>query len=94
MFDPRDSPPLPNLLVRALTCAGHDTPAACVADMLYNGIGCLRNHPEALRFYLRAANAGDASAANAVGLMHELGRGVARNLSAAKKWYARAAELG
>lgn len=62
--------------------------------MLYNGIGCLRNLPEALRFYLRAANAGEPSAANAVGLMHELGRGVARDLSAAGAWYTRAAELG
>ncbi len=68
--------------------------AACVADMLYNGTGCLRDHGLALRYYLRAAHAGEANSANAVGLLYELGRGVPRNLAAASAWYQRAADLG
>lgn len=70
------------------------TAAACVGDMLYTGTGCLRNYPEAMRYYLRAANAGEPASANAVGLMLEIGRGVARDLKAASEWYARAADLG
>lgn len=68
--------------------------AACVGDMLYGGVGCLRDYGEAMRYYLRAAHAGEASSANAVGLMHELGRGAVRDLEAAREWYERAAELG
>lgn len=62
--------------------------------MLYDGTGCLRDYGAALRYYLRAARAGEASSANAVGLLHELGRGVERNLGAASAWYQRAADLG
>lgn len=68
--------------------------AACVGDMLYGGVGCLRDYGEAMRYYLRAAHAGEAASANAVGLMHELGRGAVRNLEAAREWYERAADLG
>lgn len=70
------------------------TTAACVGDMLYTGTGCQRNYRAAVRYYLRAAHAGDASSANAVGLLHELGRGVTRNMGTASCWYQRAAELG
>lgn len=62
--------------------------------MLYAGTGCLQDHGEALRYYIRAANAEDSASANAAGLMHELGRGVVRDLTAAGEWYARAADLG
>ena len=62
--------------------------------MLYNGTGCLRDYGAALRYYLRAGRAGEAGSANAVGLLHELGRGVERNLGAAIAWYQRAADLG
>ena len=68
--------------------------AACVGDMLYGGVGCLRDYGEAMRYYLLAAHAGEAASANAVGLMYELGRGVVRDLEAAQEWYARAADLG
>lgn len=70
------------------------TTAACVGDMLYTGTGCLRDYGAAVRYYLRAAHAGDPGSANAVGLLHELGRGVTTNLRAASCWYQRAAELG
>lgn len=68
--------------------------AACVGDMLYTGTGCLRDYGAALRYYVRAAHAGEATSANAAGLMHELGRGVPRNLEVANFWYQKAATLG
>lgn len=70
------------------------TAAACVGDMLYTGTGCLQNFTEAIRYYHRAANAGEPASANAVGLMLEVGRGVTRDLKAASEWFARAADLG
>ncbi|CBJ48727.1 Sel1 domain-containing protein [Ectocarpus siliculosus] len=72
----------------------HPTAAACVGDMLYTGTGCLRDYGAALRYYVRAAHAGEATSANAAGLMHELGRGVPRNLEVANFWYQKAATLG
>ncbi|CAN0479028.1 unnamed protein product [Scytosiphon promiscuus] len=62
--------------------------------MLYTGAGCLRDFGAAFRYYLRAAHAGEATAANAVGLLHELGRGVTKDLVAASCWFQRAADLG
>ncbi|CAB1120360.1 unnamed protein product [Ectocarpus sp. CCAP 1310/34] len=73
---------------------GGDGRAACVGDMLYTGTGCLRDYGAALRYYVRAAHAGEATSANAAGLMHELGRGVPRNLEVANFWYQKAATLG
>ena len=68
--------------------------ATCVGDLLYTGTGCLRDYGEALRYYLRAANAGEPASANALGLMYELGRGIPRDSEAAVAWYVRAANLG
>lgn len=62
--------------------------------MLYTGTGCLRDFGAAFRYYLRAARAGEAAAANAVGILHELGRGVTKDLVAASCWFQRAADLG
>ncbi|CAN0267309.1 unnamed protein product [Discosporangium mesarthrocarpum] len=62
--------------------------------MLYSGVGCLKNYREAAWYYRMAAEANAPAAANAMGLMHELGRGMGQNLAMAAAWYRRAADLG
>jgi len=49
---------------------------------------------EALQVWQRAAETGDGQAALYIGLLTDLGRGVARDSQAAKSWYERAAALG
>jgi TPR repeat protein len=51
-------------------------------------------YAEALEYWQRAAKAGDGQAALYVGLMNDLGRGVAQDPKAARAWYERAAALG
>lgn len=51
-------------------------------------------YAEALDEWQRAAQAGDGQAALYVGLLHDLGRGVAQDSKAARTWYERAAALG
>lgn len=49
---------------------------------------------DALRDWQRAAEDGDGQAALYIGLLHDLGRGVAQDPQAARGWYERAATLG
>lgn len=51
-------------------------------------------YTEALDDWRRAAQAGDGQAALYAGLLNDLGRGVPRDLNAARTWYERAAALG
>jgi TPR repeat protein len=54
----------------------------------------VQDYGEAARYYGRAAAAGDPRSMNLMGVLHEVGRGVAKNQSTAATWYRRAADAG
>jgi len=60
------------------------------------GMACLEKSDdgEGFDWLLGSAEGGDAAAQDAIGLMYELGRGVARNESEAARWYEKSAEQG
>ncbi len=60
----------------------------------YFGRGVEQNYEEAARWYLRAAERGDARAQTSLGYMYYSGRGVEQDHEEAVWWYRRAAEQG
>ena len=56
--------------------------------------GKAQDYPEALRWYRKAAEQGDAPAQNNLGVMYEEGRGVAQDYAEALRWYHKAAQQG
>lgn len=65
-----------------------------VAIMLDNGIGVTRNAEDALFWFNRAAELGDADAQRILGLIHRKGGTGPRNDELAAKWFAAAAQQG
>ncbi len=59
-----------------------------------NGDGIGQDYTEAMVWYKKAAEAGNADAMNNIGYMYENGRGAEQNVSTAMDWYKKAAELG
>ncbi len=55
--------------------------------MYDNGQGVLRDYAEAVKWYRKAAEQGNAKAQNNLGLMHEEGRGVPQDYVQAHMWY-------
>ena len=55
------------------------------------GITAQKNQPEALKWYLKAANQGNSDALFKIGGMHALGEGVPRDQAEALRWYLEAA---
>lgn len=53
-----------------------------------------KNEDEAFKWYLKAAEQGDAEAQFRVGCAYDLGEGVAENKTKALNWYTKAAEQG
>jgi len=62
--------------------------------MYRNGQGVPQDHAEALKWYRRAAEQGDAAAQYNLGQMYRTGQGVPQDHAEALKWYRRAAEQG
>jgi hypothetical protein len=62
--------------------------------MYANGEGVGRDYDEAVNWYRKAAEQGDAKAQNALGVMYHNGFGVKRDDKEAKKWFRKAAEQG
>ena len=62
--------------------------------MYDKGEGVGKNDAEAVKWYRRAADQGDATAQNNLGVMYDNGEGVAENDAEAVKWYRRAADQG
>jgi len=58
------------------------------------GRGVYLDYAEAMRWWRKAAEQGDASAQYNLGLMYEHGQGVPQNYAEAVKWYRKAAEQG
>jgi hypothetical protein len=62
--------------------------------MYENGRGVPKVYQEAVKWYRLAADQGDASAQNNLGVMYENGRGVPQDYKEAVKWYRLAADQG
>jgi hypothetical protein len=58
------------------------------------GLGVAKDEAEAVRWYRRAAEAGNTDAMTNLGFMYRDGRGIAKDEVEAVRWYRRAAEAG
>jgi hypothetical protein len=62
---------------------------------MYNkGRGVSKDSAEAFKWYLKAAEQGNAAAQYALGLLYEQGKGTAKDKQIAATWYRKAAEQG
>ena len=62
--------------------------------MYGNGYGVLKDHTEAVKWYRKAADQGDATGQFNLGFMYDNGYGIAKNATEAMKWYQKAADQG
>jgi TPR repeat protein len=62
--------------------------------MYRTGMGVVQDHKEAVRWYRKAADQGDAAAQFNLALMYANGQGVAQDYKEAVKWYRKSAEQG
>ena len=70
-------------------------PLSTVSGYMYDkGQGVPQDYTEAVKWYRRAAEQGDAYAQNSLGHMYDSGQGVPQDYAEAVKWYRRAAEQG
>jgi len=60
----------------------------------FSGVGAEQNYEEALKYFLPAADQGNAAAQNAIGLMYAHGLGVEQNYEEAVKYFRLAADQG
>ena len=56
--------------------------------------GVTQDYAEAVKWYRKAANQGNATAQNNLGWMYQYGLGVTQSKSEARKWYEKAAAQG
>ena len=68
--------------------------AAAMLVFSFCGYGVEKNYSEAVKWYRKAAEQGDADAQFNLGACYFLGNGVEKNDSEAVKWWRRAAEQG
>jgi uncharacterized protein len=62
--------------------------------MYANGTGVAKDAAEAVRWYRKAADAGEPGGMNGLGVMYETGTGVAKNAAEAVRWYRKAGAAG
>lgn len=65
-----------------------------LGTMLDEGFGIPRNYEQAIKWYERAARAGQAEAMNRLGVMHANGHGVPRDYALALAWFGAAVKSG
>ncbi len=84
------------VLLLAGLAMGLATPSRADSALTNQGLAAFSSgrYAEALQDWQWAAETGDGQAALYVGLLHDLGRGVAQDAQAAHSWYERAAALG
>ena len=63
-------------------------------NMYENGKGVTQDYKEALKWYPKAAEQGNAYGQNSLGIMYDSGHGVPKNHAEAVKWFSKAAEQG
>jgi len=88
--------PLRVVLLLAGLAMGLATAARADSPLTNQGLASFSagRYAEALQDWQRAAETGDGQAALYIGLLNDLGRGVAQDTQAAQSWYERAAALG
>ena len=69
-------------------------PSPCSGRSIFRGRGVTANDHEAVMWFRRAADQGNASAQFYLGVMFDEGKGVPQDYAEAAKWYRRAAEQG
>ena len=62
--------------------------------MYANGEGVEQDKEEAVKWYRKAAEQGNADAQNTLGVMYDKGEGVEQDKEEAVKWFRKAAEQG
>ena len=62
--------------------------------MYANGLSVAQSYTEAVKWYRKAADQGNAKAQHNLGVMYYNGMGVAQDYTEAVKWYRKAAEIG
>ena len=62
--------------------------------MYVRGFGVKQDHTEAVRWWRKAADRGNAPAMNNLGIMYEEGLGVKQDSAEARQWYQKAAAKG
>src|SRR6516164_5783214 len=65
-----------------------------LALMYHVGDGVGQDYAEAMKWYRKAADQGDAASEEAIGSLYEWGRGVGQDYAEAMKWYRKAADQG
>ena len=82
-------------LIARLSELDHDRTAQCLLGMCHErGLGFKKSDAEAVKWYRRAAEQGEAIAQNNLGGMYENGCGVEQSNVEAVKWYRKSAEQG
>ena len=66
----------------------------CIGVMYYHGYGVSQDYTEAVKWYRKAAEQGNAAAQCNLGVMYYNGNGVSQDYAEAVKWYRKAAEQG
>ena len=67
----------------------------CLIGRLYlNGLGVSQDYNEAMRWFRKAADAGNVCAKDWIGWMYQHGHGVSQDDTEAMQWYRKAAEAG
>jgi TPR repeat protein len=64
-----------------------------VGSLYEAGRGVRKDYAQAVNWYRKSADRGDASAMKQLGKLYESGQGVPKNPAEAREWYARAAKL-
>lgn len=62
--------------------------------MYDHGWGVPQDHAEAVKWYRKAAEQGEAVAQSNLGMMYDQGRGVPQDYAEAIRWYSKAADQG
>ena len=76
-------------------CVGEDAKENVrIGYNYYKGEGVTQDYAEALKWFRKSADQGDADAQLALGYMYFNGQGVSKNLAEAKNWYGKAAAQG
>jgi uncharacterized protein len=76
-------------------CGPRPAEAQFVLGFIYNeGVGVPQDYAEAVNWYRKAADQGNADGQLSLGAMHSEGHGVLRDYAEAAKWYRRAASQG
>ncbi|KAI8600659.1 kinase-like domain-containing protein [Dissophora ornata] len=63
-------------------------------DLYYYGAGVRKNYTKAMKYFLKAHDAGESAATSNIGEMYHMGLGVERDYTKAMEWYLKASDTG